>query len=195
MDQTAGTAPHLGVPGNPYQGFPAVAAAFGASSAASPAASAFPMAMSSPFAQAGYHAAPDPWGTHPPSFPTPSEAPYAEPGFASSSQQQDPWAGTTPNLALNPWDPKAAAAGSPWDSARGEETPAAVWGGDQGGLDEGYRSADGRPAVALLVFGFAGKAYCWQPTTSPGKLGLPDVHVHQPQPNAVFVRAVFQSEC
>lgn len=182
-DQAAETMP-LGDPGNPYQPFPAAAAAYTASSAAAPAAPLFPLAMSSPFAQAGYPATSDPWATHP---PNPSTPPHAESGFPSPSQHQNPWADSTSHLAVNPWNPMAAA-GSPWDTARGGDTPAAVLVGDHGGLSEGYRSPDGRPAVALLVLGFAGKAYCWRPTATPGEPTCTSaVHVHQSQLNAVSI--------
>lgn len=182
-DQAAGTMP-LGDPGNPYHQFPAAAAAYAASSSATPAAAPFPLAMSSPFAQAGYPAASDPWATHPPNPPHPQ---HAESGFPSSSQQQNPWADSTSHLALNPWDPMAAA-GSHWDAAGGEGIPAAVLGGAQGGFSEGYRSPDGRPAVALLVLGFAGKAYCWRPVATPGVLNCTSaIDVRQSQLKAVKI--------
>ena len=170
LEQVHGTIPlHSGYP---YQQFPAAAGA--ASEAASGAAAPFPLAMSSPFAQAGYSAASDPWATNP-SHPCSSQPLYPDSGFpsgsVSSSQQQNLWAVDTSGLAPNPWDPHAAAA-NPWDTSRGGEAPAAVLSGDNGGLDSGYRSSDGRPAVALLVFGFAGKVYCWHPTASPGELAF-----------------------
>ena len=171
LEQTNVTAPlHSGYS---YQHFPAVAAASqAASGAAFQTAAAFPLTMSSPFAQAGYSAASDPWATNT-NQTTSSEHldPYSgSPSVPiNSSQQQNPWAADTSHLASNPWDSGTAAA-NPWDLSRGSEAPAAVLSGANGGLDSGYRSSDGRPAAALLVFGFAGKVYCWQPTASPGAL-------------------------
>ena len=168
LEQTDGTAAQVD-PSHPYQQFSeAAAASQSASQAASQAASPFPLAMSSPFAQAGYPAASDPWATNP-NFPSSSQPSYADPGFPSCSQQQSPWAAGASHHTQNPWDPRAAAA-NPWDTSRGDETPAAVLNGDNGGLDSVYRSTDGRPAMALLLFGFAGKTYCWRPTASPGVL-------------------------
>ena len=64
----------------------------------------------------------------------------------------------------NPWDPSAAASRS-WDSGVEGQAPG-VLGGEYGGQGSEYRSPDGRPAVSLMVFGFAGKMYCWRPATS-----------------------------
>lgn len=167
LEQTHATAPlHSG------NHFPAVVAASqAASGTASQTAAAFPLAMSSPFAQPGFSAASDPWAPNP-NQPSSSQRLDPRSGFPSVpinnfSQQQNPWAGDT--SAQNPWGTSAAAA-NPWNTSRGSEAPAAALGGDNGGLDSGYRSTDGRPAVALLVFGFAGKVYSWQPTASPGEL-------------------------
>lgn len=168
LEQTHETAPLH--PGHPHQHFPAAPVASpAASQAASQAAAAFPVTMSSPFAQAGYPAAFGPWAPNP-HHPPSSQPMYPDSGIppvpVTSSRHQNPWAA---NTSPNPWDLSAATA-NPWDTSRGEEAPAAVLGGDNGGLDPGYRSLEGRPAVALLAFGFAGKVYCWQPTASPGVL-------------------------
>ena len=135
-------------------------------SAAAVAAFPFPSTMSTPFAQAGYPANSDPWATHA-SHPSVPDQLSANPSIASSLHQQNPWAATSAYPVPSPLDPMTAAA-NVWDASGGQESPAAVLGGDNGGLDSGYRSCDGRPAVSLFVFGFAGKMYCWRPIASPG---------------------------
>ncbi|KAL0050461.1 hypothetical protein WJX82_011650 [Trebouxia sp. C0006] len=130
---------------------------------ASAAASSFPTTMSSPFAQAGYPPQSDPWAFEPePS----SSLPPAQPGYppSSSAQPANIWAPVATHPGANPWDPSAAGS-SPWDSGVAGQAPAGL-GGEYGGQDSEYRSPDGRPAVPLMVFGFAGKMYCWRPATS-----------------------------
>ena len=130
---------------------------------ASAAGSSFPTTMSSPFAQAGYLSQSDPWAFEPePS----SSLPPAQPGYPSSSSAQpaNPWAPVATHPGANPWDPSAAGS-SPWDSGVAGQAPG-VLGGEYGGQGSEYRSPDGRPAVSLMVFGFAGKMYCWRPATS-----------------------------
>ncbi len=135
---------------------------------ASAAASSFPTTMSSPFAQAGYPPQSDPWAFEPePS----SSLPPAQPGFhpSSSAQPANPWGPVATHPGANPWDPSAAAS-SPWDSGMAGQAPAGL-GGEYGGQGSEYRSPDGRPAVSLMVFGFAGKMYCWRPATSTSSTG------------------------
>jgi len=50
------------------------------------------------------------------------------------------------------------------------QAPAGL-GGENGGQGSEYSSPDGRPAVSLMVFGFAGKMYCWRPATSTSLTG------------------------
>ena len=135
----------------------------------SAAALPFPSAMSSPFAQTGYppYSSSDPWAAEP-EYPT------------SSSQPVNPWAPGTVQPVPNPWDSAAPSpnpwdqgmhVASPWDARAARQTPAAAQGGEYGAQDSGYRSTDGRPAVALMVFGFAGKIYCWRPAASSSGKG------------------------
>ena len=58
-----------------------------------------------------------------------------------------------------------AAASNPWGAGAASQTPAQL-SGDQGAPGSEYRTTDGRPAIALMVFGFAGKMYCWRPSSS-----------------------------
>ena len=145
----------------------------------SAAGSPFPATMSSPFAQAGYppHASSDPWASQPvtssSSYPVPSQPSYTS---SSSAQPANPWGPGTAYSSTNPWDPVAAAV-SPWDAGSAGQTPADTLGGEYGGQDSGYRSTDGRPAIALMVFGFAGKMYCWRPASSSS--GLVILHPHR----------------
>ena len=170
LGQSFGTA-NVATSSDPQQQYFAAPATDSATTAAAAtAASPFPATMSTPFAQAGYPATSDPWAAHPSHSFVPDQT-YADPSATSSSHQQNPWAASSAYPVPNPWDPMAAAA-NPWDASGGQESPAAVLGGDNGGLDSGYRSCDGRPAVSLFVFGFAGKMYCWRPTASPGMIGL-----------------------
>lgn len=133
-------------------GYPSAPAQTALSSSA--AASPFPAAMSTPFAQASYPpgSAPDPWA--------------AQPGFPSSSSAQpaNPWGPETAYPSANPWNPMAAAS-NPWGAGAASQTPAQL-SGDQGAPGSEYRTTDGRPAIALMVFGFAGKMYCWRPSSS-----------------------------
>ena len=168
LDQSPDTT-DLDFPAYPPQQFPA-GAAMPASSADPAAASLFPMSLPSPFSQAGYPATSDLWNDSQ-DYSASSDPAIADPSFPTSSPQQDLWVPSAAYPAARVWDPATAAA-NPWDTYGGDETPAAVLGGDNGGLDSGYRSTDGRPAVALFVFGFAGKLYCWRPAVSPGALGL-----------------------
>jgi len=136
--------------------------------AAPAAASSFPTTMSSPFAQACYPPQSDPWAFEP--EPSSSLLP-AQPGYPPSvpAQPVNLWAPVATYPGANPWDPSAAAS-SPWDSGMAGQAPAGL-GGEYGGQDSEYRSPDGRPAVPLMVFGFAGKMYCWRPATSTSSSG------------------------
>ena len=141
---------------------------FPAAPVASAAASSFPTTMSSPFAQAGYPPQSDSWAFEPePS----SSLPPAQPGYHSSfpAQPVNLWTPVATHPGANPWEPSAAAS-SPWDSGAAGQAPA-VLGGDYGGQGSEYRSPDGRPAVSLMVFGFAGKMYCWRPVASTSSSG------------------------
>ncbi|DBA94995.1 TPA: hypothetical protein ACH3X1_002518 [Trebouxia sp. C0004] len=133
------------------------------------AASPFPTTTSSPFAQAGYPPQSDPWAFEPePS----SSLLHAQPEYPPSfpAQPVNPWTPVATYPGANPWDPSAAAS-SPWDSGAASQAPA-VLGGEYGGQDCEYRSPDGRPAVSLMVFGFAGKMYCWSPATFTSSSGI-----------------------
>ena len=64
-----------------------------------------------------------------------------------------------------------AAASNPWGAGAASQTPSQL-SGDQGAPGSEYRTTDGRPAIALMVFGFAGKMYCWRPAL-PSSSGMP----------------------
>lgn len=135
---------------------------------ASAAAPSFPTTMSSPFAQAGYPPQSDPWAFEP--EPSSSLLP-AQPEYHPSSPAQPAnlWTPVVTHAGANPWDP-AAAGSSPWNSGAAGQV-SGVLGGEYGGQGSEYRSPDGRPVVSLMLFGFAGKMYCWRPATSTSSSG------------------------
>ncbi|KAL0026968.1 hypothetical protein WJX79_003842 [Trebouxia sp. C0005] len=81
---------------------------------------------------------------------------------SGASQQHDSWAGQhVPSQGFSSHS-------NPLLSSHGANPNL----GYSSGQGSEYRSPDGRPVVSLMLFGFAGKMYCWRPATSTSSSGI-----------------------
>ena len=98
-----------------------------------------------------------------PFAPSPGSAQLYTPFAATHPQAQAPFPAAYPPTQT-PFAAATTSGAEMWNPMHGS---AAVMGNQYLDQDCAHRSPDGRPACALLSFGFAGKLYLWQPQGTP----------------------------